>query len=67
MRVTRGFGGHAFTPEERRKINFRDDKTGYYLHPEETTRRVIRLAMMHPQTKVPDVNLSMTFEEMGLD
>lgn len=66
-RVVRCFGGHG-NGEPGIQPFPRDDKSGYYLNPEEVATRLIKILTLHDKVRQPEnVTLRKTFVNLGVD
>lgn len=53
-----------YTPKH---IQLRNEGTGYYIDPEETARRVIKVLACHERVQAQDITLESTFADLGID
>lgn len=63
-----GFGGGHHHDIDRTKITLRDDASGYYLDPNETARRMVRIIAQFDKVNDPEkVTLNSQWHELGLN
>lgn len=54
--------------QKEKEITLRDQASGYYLSPEDVTRRLIKVIALHDDVKAPDqITLSSTWNQIGLN
>lgn len=67
MRLSRWFGGHG-NGEPSIQPFARDEKSGYYMNPEEVAVRLIKILTLHDKVQHTDnVTLRKTFANLGID